>query len=184
MSGLVGEPSDWISPSSETWWLDHAIVKHSRKRSAGAAFTEPYAPSSRRVLLSTRDWLTFARTPLSCARAGIAPSIPILFLPPVRRSTPTVASLAPLPSIPLCARPSRVLTRSASASRSVTPIRLQRWPPPPPPAATAGEEPGNNKEEETSLPRLRMTATETTRATLLAAFGRGMRIRARAIRPW
>ncbi|GAA5982752.1 hypothetical protein JCM10908_006771 [Rhodotorula pacifica] len=38
LSGLVGEPSDWISPTSETWWLDHAIVKHSRKRSAGAAF--------------------------------------------------------------------------------------------------------------------------------------------------
>ncbi|GAA5871421.1 hypothetical protein JCM3774_005593 [Rhodotorula dairenensis] len=41
VSGLVGEPSDWISPSSETWWLDHAIVKHSRKRSAGAAFVNP-----------------------------------------------------------------------------------------------------------------------------------------------
>lgn len=38
LDGLVGEPGDWISPQSETWWLDNAIGKHTKKRSASAAF--------------------------------------------------------------------------------------------------------------------------------------------------
>ena len=134
--------------------------------------------SSQVVLLSIRDSQLFARS-----RAGIVLSIPILFHPPVqRRSTPAVVSLAPLPPILLCARPSRGRTRSASASRSVTPIRLRRSPHLP---ATAKEERiGNHDKEAPSPPLLRMTATGATRAILPAAFDRGTRTRARAIWRW
>ncbi|KAG0660763.1 hypothetical protein C6P46_004447 [Rhodotorula mucilaginosa] len=69
MSGLVGEPSDWISPSSETWWLDHAIVKHSRKRSAGAAFTEPNRTFN-------PDSLSSARTTVD-ANGGVSRTSPV-----------------------------------------------------------------------------------------------------------
>lgn len=38
--GLVGEPGDWIDPEGETWWLDNAIAKHARKRTASGAWGE------------------------------------------------------------------------------------------------------------------------------------------------
>ncbi|KWU45228.1 hypothetical protein RHOSPDRAFT_33173 [Rhodotorula sp. JG-1b] len=69
VSGLVGEPSDWISPSSETWWLDHAIVKHSRKRSAGAAFADPNS-------FFNPDSLSSARTTTVDPSGGVSRTSP------------------------------------------------------------------------------------------------------------
>ncbi|GAA5853957.1 hypothetical protein JCM8547_008169 [Rhodosporidiobolus lusitaniae] len=38
LSSLLGEPSDWITPSGETWWLENAVAKHSaRYGKTGAA---------------------------------------------------------------------------------------------------------------------------------------------------
>ncbi|GAA5928433.1 hypothetical protein JCM1841_005672 [Sporobolomyces salmonicolor] len=40
VDNLISEPSDWISPASETWWLDNAISKHTRKRTASGALVQ------------------------------------------------------------------------------------------------------------------------------------------------
>ncbi|GAA5845238.1 hypothetical protein JCM11251_003853 [Rhodosporidiobolus azoricus] len=31
LDDLLGEPSDWITPSGETWWLDNAVAKHTQR---------------------------------------------------------------------------------------------------------------------------------------------------------
>ncbi|BGP27991.1 hypothetical protein JCM10295v2_006978 [Rhodotorula toruloides] len=53
LDGLVGEPGDWISPQSETWWLDNAIRKHTKKRSASAAFGDVSSRNGSPALFNT-----------------------------------------------------------------------------------------------------------------------------------
>ncbi|GAA5942471.1 hypothetical protein JCM3775_006997 [Rhodotorula graminis] len=67
--GLVGEPSDWIDPQGETWWLDNAIAMHARKRTASGAFGE----GGNAGVLNT-DRLSSASTTVNGATTGAVAS--------------------------------------------------------------------------------------------------------------
>ncbi|GAA5839934.1 hypothetical protein JCM9279_005214 [Rhodotorula babjevae] len=67
--GLVGEPSDWIDPEGETWWLDNAIAKHARKRTASGAWGE----GGNAGVLNT-DRLSTASTTVNNAATGAVAS--------------------------------------------------------------------------------------------------------------
>ncbi|BGO96044.1 hypothetical protein NBRC10512v2_007760 [Rhodotorula toruloides] len=74
LDGLVGEPGDWISPQSETWWLDNAIGKHTKKRSASAAFGDVPSRNGSSAPFNT-DSLSSAATTVSnhSPSAGTSP---------------------------------------------------------------------------------------------------------------
>ncbi|GAA5908400.1 hypothetical protein JCM5296_005921 [Sporobolomyces johnsonii] len=76
LDNLVSEPSDWISPASETWWLDNAISKHTRKRTATGAL----------VLAEDPDRLSNATTTLGSG-PGPGTGRESIFSPRVRSSS-------------------------------------------------------------------------------------------------
>ncbi|BGP35767.1 hypothetical protein JCM10296v2_007619 [Rhodotorula toruloides] len=98
LDGLVGEPGDWISPQSETWWLDNAIGKHTKKRSASAAFGDVSSRNSGSAPFNTDS--------LSSASTTVGNHSPSAGTSPLRSSlsrSHAIRLRVPLASTPLAA---------------------------------------------------------------------------------
>ncbi|GJN94208.1 hypothetical protein Rhopal_007282-T1 [Rhodotorula paludigena] len=76
LDGLVGEPSDWISPSIETWWLDNAIAKHTRKRPASGSWADGTRRSSANTPGFDTDNLSTATSSFAHLANGSTPPTP------------------------------------------------------------------------------------------------------------
>ncbi|GAA5997515.1 Grh1p [Rhodotorula paludigena] len=76
LDGLVGEPSDWISPSIETWWLDNAIAKHTRKRPSSGSWADGTRRSSAAAPGFDNDSLSTATLSFAHLANGPAPPTP------------------------------------------------------------------------------------------------------------